>query len=73
MIYKLALIGIISIAPEQLAAELMLVQGPRGASLEGEIDNYRLVVDCTANWGSQGLANFMLEPQTVIGGQISRT
>ena len=69
MIYKLALIGIITIAPAQLAAELVLIQGQRGASLEGEIDNYRLVIDCTADWGSQGLANFMLEPQAEIGGQ----
>lgn len=53
-----------ALLPTSSAAELVLVQGDRGAWLDGDIDTYRLKIDCTANWGSQGLANFMLETMT---------
>lgn len=62
--YKFALIGSILILQVPLAAELIVVQGKRGAWLEGKISDYQLTIDCTSNWGSQGLANFMLGPPT---------
>ncbi|MFQ6553565.1 hypothetical protein AAD018_014605 [Aestuariibius insulae] len=52
------------LAPLTAIAELTLVQGANNsARLEGRIDGYAMSVNCSANWGHQGLAGFMIGPR----------
>ncbi len=53
-----------ALVPFSAAAELALVQGANNsARLEGRIDGYAMSVNCSPNWGHQGLAGFMIGPR----------